>query len=440
MRILFLSHYFPPEVNAPASRTFDHCLRWARAGHDVTVVTCAPNCPSGVVYPGYKNRLLPQVEQVQDVRVVRVWTYLAPNAGAGRRIVNFLSYLASAVIACLHLPRPDVVVATSPQFFCGWAGVIVSRLKRVPLILEIRDIWPESIAAVGAMRNRPLLRILEFLERWMYRAATEIVTVGEGYRAKILEKVDVDDRISVIMNGVDLANYAPREPDAQWLRRGGLAGKFVCSYIGTLGMAHGLEVVVEAAKMLQQKGRDDIRFCLVGEGAMRKHLAEKVAQEGVGQMVVLTGQVPKDMVPVVLASSHACLIHLKKCQLFETVVPSKIFEAMAMGRPMIMGVRGPARDIVMESGAGLEMEPDSAESLVEAVETLADDRSLLARLGRTARQRVAADFNRDVLAARFLELMERVVGVPPTIPLPQPATAPQPAVLPHAQSHDREAA
>jgi hypothetical protein len=437
MRILFLSHYFPPEVNAPASRTFDHCLRWARAGHDVTVVTCAPNCPSGVVYPGYTNRLSRQVEHVQGVRVVRVWTCLAPNAGAGRRIVNFLSYLVSAVIACFRLPRPDVVVATSPQFFCGWAGVIVARLKRVPLILEIRDIWPESIKAVGAMRSRPLLRILEFLERWMYRAATEIVTVGEGYRAKIPEKADVADRISVIMNGVDLANYAPREPDARWLRRWGLEGKFVCSYIGTLGMAHGLDVVVEAAKTLRHKGRDDIRFCLVGEGAMRKQLAERIAREGVGEMVVLTGQLPKDMVPVVLASSHACLIHLKKCQLFETVVPSKIFEAMAMGRPMIMGVRGPARDIVMESGAGLEMEPDSAASLVEAVETLADDRTLLARLGRTARQRVAAEFNRDVLAARYLELMERVVGAAPTIRLLQPAAASQRAVLPPAASHDR---
>lgn len=442
MRILFLSHYFPPEVNAPASRTFDHCVRWARAGHDVTVVTCAPNCPSGAVYPGYKNRFLRQVEQVEGVRVVRVWTYLAPNAGAGRRIVNFLSYLLSAVIACFRLPRPDVVVATSPQFFCGWAGVIVSRLKRVPLILEIRDIWPESIQAVGAMRSRPLLRILEFLERWMYLAATEIVTVGEGYRTKILEKVNAADRISVIMNGVDLANYAPREADAAWLRQWGLEGKFVCSYIGTLGMAHGLEVVVEAAKTLRQKGRSDIRFCLVGEGAMRKPLTQRIARENVSEMVVLTGQLPKDMVPVVLASSHACLIHLKKCQLFETVVPSKIFEAMAMGRPIIMGVRGPARDIVMQSGAGVEMEPDSAPSLVEAVETLADDRALLARLGRTARQRVAADFNRDVLAARFLELMERVAGVVPTIPLPQPQpeTTSQPALLPRTESHDREAA
>ena len=123
MRILFFSHYFPPEVNAPASRTYEHCVRWARAGHDVTVVTCAPNCPDGVLFAGYRNRLRPQVEMIDGIEVVRVWTYLAPNAGTVRRIVNYLSYMATAVLATLRLPRPDVVLATSPQFFCGWAGV-----------------------------------------------------------------------------------------------------------------------------------------------------------------------------------------------------------------------------------------------------------------------------------------------------------------------------
>jgi colanic acid biosynthesis glycosyl transferase WcaI len=196
VRILFLTHYFPPEVNAPATRTFEHCVRWARAGHDVTVVTCAPNCPGGVVYPGFRNAWRPQVEWVEGVRVVRVWTYLAPNAGTVRRILNYLSYMASAVLASLRLPRPDVVIATSPQFFCGWAGVLVARMKRRPLVLEIRDIWPESIRAVGAIRRRPLLRLLEKLERRMYLAADHVVTVGQGYRERILQRADVADRIS----------------------------------------------------------------------------------------------------------------------------------------------------------------------------------------------------------------------------------------------------
>ena len=158
MRILFLTHYFPPEGNAPASRTFENCKRWVQQGHSVTVVTCAPNVPNGVVYTGYRNRLY-QREVLDGVEVLRVWTYIAPNRGTVRRIINYISYMFSATLCSLFLKKPDIIIATSPQFFCGWAGVIASRLKRVPFILEIRDLWPDSIVAVGAMRNKPLLRL-----------------------------------------------------------------------------------------------------------------------------------------------------------------------------------------------------------------------------------------------------------------------------------------
>jgi len=388
----------------------------------VTVVTCVPNCPNGVVYPGYKNRLRRQVEFVDGVRVVRVWTHLAANHGTVRRIVNFLSFMLSAVLASIRLPRPDVVVATSPQFFCGWAGVLVARLKRIPLVLEIRDIWPESIWAVGAMRNRWLLRILEMLERWMYRSADHIVAVGEGYRANILEKVSIPDRISVIPNGVDVGRFVPREPDAEFLRAWGLENKFVCSYVGTIGMAHGLEVVIEAAKILRQKGRHDIAFCLVGEGSHRKRLEEDANQAGLNGTVAFIGRQPKERIPAILASSRACLVHLKGCQLFGTVIPSKIFETLAMARPVILGVRGEALDIVMEAGAGVEMEPDSPESLVQAVETLADNPHFTSRQGQAARDYVVEHFNRDELAARFLRLLQRLTETGTVeAPLAEPA-------------------
>ncbi len=430
MRILFFTHYYPPEVNAPAARTSDHCIRWARAGHDVTVVTCAPNCPNGVVYPGYANRLRPQTEMQHGVRVVRVWTWLAPNAGSARRIINFLSYLVSAVLASLWLPRPDVVVATSPQFFCGWAGVIAARLRRAPLVLEIRDIWPESIQAVGAIQNRRLLRLLERLERWMYLAADRIVAVGDGYRDRILQRADVARRISVITNGVDPRCFVPRAADEAFLRAWNLQGKFVCSYIGTIGMAHGLDVVLRAARLLREQGRTDICFCLVGDGSYRQRLQAEAHATGLDELVVFTGQQPKETMPAVLASSGACLVHLKKCDLFETVIPSKIFETMAMERPIIMAVRGSARDIVLQSGAGLSMEPESPESLVENVLTLANDPRLASRMGQTGRQRVLADFNRDVLAQRFLNVMEGLTSS--TLPI-VPGTELEPAAEPGAR-------
>ncbi len=422
MRILFLSHYFPPEVNAPASRTYEHCVRWAQEGHDVTVVTCVPNCPEGNVYAGYRNRWRTQEEWIDGVRVIRVWTWVAPNAGTARRIMGFLTYLASAVLASLRIARPDVVIATSPQFFCGWAGVFVSRLKRRPLVLEIRDIWPESIVAVGAMSSRLLLRTLESLERRMYRAADHIVAVGDGYRDNILRKVDVGDRISVVTNGVDLRQFSPRRPDDAFLRQHGLSGSFVCSYLGTIGMAHGLDVVVRAATQLLARGRKDIRFCLVGDGADRARLEEMTRAAGVQELVVFAGRQPKERIPTLLASSDACLIHLRSCELFGTVIPSKIFETMAMGRPMIMGVRGEARDIVHRAEAGLDMEPDAAESLAACVMRLADDPELTLRLSASAREFVAEHYDRDRLARRLLKTLHETAGLAcePSRPAPAP--------------------
>jgi glycosyltransferase involved in cell wall biosynthesis len=277
-------------------------------------------------------------------------------------------------------------------------------------VLEIRDIWPESIGTVGAIRNRGILRMLEWLERRMYLAADHIVTVGAGYRDRVLERANVGDRISVVTNGVDLRQFVPQRPDRSFLQQHGLAGKFVCSYVGTIGMSHGLEVVIDAAQLLKSRGRDDVRFCLVGDGSQRIALEERARTAGVTEMVVFVGRQPKERMPAILASSAVCLVHLRGCELFGTVIPSKIFETMAMQRPMIMGVKGEARDIVRAANAGLDMEPDSAEALVECVTRLADDRGLLRQLGMSARSYVEQNYNRDVLAARMLAIAEQTAG------------------------------
>lgn len=410
MRILFFCHYFPPEVNAPASRTYEHCLRWVRAGHDVTVITCVPNCPDGVVFDGYRNKLRPQVETIDGIRVVRVWSWIAPNAGTFRRIRNYVSYMISAAWRSLFEKRPDVIVASSPQFFCGWAGVIASWLRWRPLVLEIRDIWPDSIEAVGAIKNRLPIRILEFLERRMYRSARHIVAVGGGYRDIIVKKTPkVAKRISVITNGVDPAKFPVLPRDEAFLDQWGLGGKFVCSYIGTIGMAHGLDVVVDSARKLKDAGRKDIAFLLVGDGAQRQRLEQRVHDEGLREWVTFTGRLPREQMPTVLASSDACLVHLRGTELFETVIPSKIFETMAMERPIIMGVKGPARDIVLQADAGVPMEPDSADELAAMLTKMSDDRAWTASLGVKAREFVLAHYNRDTLAAEYLDLLEQVV-------------------------------
>ncbi len=416
MKILFFCHYFPPEVNAPASRTYEHAVRWVRAGHEVTVVTCAPNCPDGVVFSGHKNRLRSQTEMVDGIKVVRVWTCIAPNKGMLLRILNYVSYMLSAVCSALWLPRPDVVVSTSPQFFCGWAGVWYHWLKRVPFVLEIRDIWPESIAAVGAMKKGMATRFLEWLERRMYLAADRIVTVGHGYKEQIAAKVPVGVRISVVMNGVDAELFSPMPRDEAFLAKWGLTGKFVCSYVGTIGMAHGLEVVIRAARILQDRGRADIAFLIVGDGARREVLEQLAAAECVEQHVIYTGRMSRDQMPTVLASSDACLVHLRKTELFETVVPSKIFETMAMGRPIIMGVRGESREIVKAAGASIEMEPESEADLVEALLRLADDAAFRESLSQSARAYVLKHYDRNGQAIKMLQVFEGLSAISPKSP------------------------
>jgi glycosyltransferase involved in cell wall biosynthesis len=409
MHILFFSHYFPPEGNAPASRTYEHCVRWVKAGHQVTVITCVPNVPDGVPYPGFQNRLRSHHQSVDGIDVVRVWTYLAPNAGFIRRILNYLSYMVAAFWAGLWAKRPDVIIATSPQFFCGWAGVLVQFFRRVPFLLEIRDIWPESITAVGAMKKGMTTRILEWLERRMYLAADHIVTVGYGYRDNVASKVPVSDRISVIYNGVDGASYAPAVRDDDFLIRHGQHGRFVCSYVGTIGMAHGMETVLDAAAILKRAGRSDIGFLLVGDGARRKALEELCAHRNLTDLVRFTGRLDKSEMPKVLASSDALLVHLRACDLFETVIPSKIFEAMAMERPIIMGVRGESAEIVRQSGAGIEMDPGDAESLAQCVLRLKDSRVFYESLSRSGRDFVLQRFSRDAFAAGYLDLIVSVV-------------------------------
>lgn len=376
----------------------------------MTVITSVPNVPHGRAYPGYKNRLWPQRERIDGINVIRVWTVLAPNAGFVLRILNYVSYMLSATLRGTFVSKPDVVVATSPQFFCGWAGVLVQAIRRKPFVLEIRDIWPESIEAVGAMRQGRVIRFLQWMEKRMYAAADRIVAVGKGYRDNVRGKVENPEKVSVIYNGVDGERFQPQPRDHAFLASHGLENRFVCAYVGTIGMAHGLETVLDAAEQLRDAGREDIGFLLVGDGAQRETLEKRANERGLDEWVRFTGLLPKSEMPKVLASCDCLLVHLRQCDLFTTVIPSKIFEAMAMGRPMIMGVRGESAEIVADSGGGIMMEPGNAANLQTCVVKLADDPSLLASLQERARTFVLERYSRDLFAQDYLHLMQNLVA------------------------------
>jgi glycosyltransferase involved in cell wall biosynthesis len=407
MHILYLSHYFTPENNAPAARVHALGREWVRRGHEVTVVTCAPNVPSGVVYEGYRNRLW-QEEWIDGIRTIRVWTFLAANAGTVRRTVNFLSYFAAASAAAPFVRRPDVVIATSPQFFAGWAGVPAHWAHRVPFVLEIRDIWPESITAVGAMRRGVAVRALEGLERALYRAADRIVAVGEGYKEQLVARGVPAGKIDVVTNGVDPDLFYPRDPDPAVRDRWGLGqDAFVVVFAGTIGMASGLDVALRAARRLRERGRGDIAFLLVGDGAVRGELEAAARAQGLDN-VVFTGMVARDRLPDVLAAADACLVHFKRRDIFTTILPSKLFEDAAMAKPILLGFEGHAAALVREADCGICFTPEDDEALAAAAERLAADPDEARRLGENGRRYVLEHFDRRTLANDYLAILERV--------------------------------
>jgi glycosyltransferase involved in cell wall biosynthesis len=406
---MFLTHYFPPEVNAPASRTFEHCRVWVKAGHEVTVVTCAPNHPMGRLYPGYRNRLW-QEETLDGIRVIRLWVYIAANEGFVPRILNYLSYLLAVTVAVPRLPAADVVVSTSPQFFCGLAGYLVSRAKRAPWVLEIRDLWPESIVAVGALQSPFVLRMLERIEAFAYARATRIVSVTRSFCTHIEAQGAAPEKIRVITNGVNLEVYQNPRRDPGLARQLGLEGRFVAAYFGTIGLAHHLETALEAAALLEDE--PEIALLIVGDGAERARLQALARERRLTNLSILDQQ-PKERMPTLWGLADVSLVLLKDSPLFRTVIPSKIFEAMAMERPIVLGVDGESREIVEAAACGIPIPPEDPVALAQAIRRLASDPALTRRLGANGRRAVAAEYDRTELARRFADLLEDVARPAP---------------------------
>lgn len=402
MHILFLTDNFPPEVNAPASRTFEHCREWVRAGHRVTVITCAPNFPTGRLFEGYRNRWFAR-EIMDGIEVVRVWSYITANEGFLRRTLDYLSFMITATPASLRIRRPDVVVATSPQFFTACAGYLVSRLKRVPFVFELRDLWPESIRAVGAMKQSFLLDWLEKLELFLYRRTAAVVAVTNAFKENLRTRGIDGSKIHIVTNGADITRFQPVQKDRGLVEALGLQGKFVAGYIGTHGLAHALETLLEAARLLQAEGRDDIHLLFLGDGASKEALMAQ-AKELALRNVTFVDSVPKADVVRYWSLLDVSIIHLRKTDLFTKVIPSKLFECMAMGIPVLHGVRGESAQIVECEGAGLTFEPENAQALHARIVELAGDRKLAAELGARG-LKAAGKYDRRHLARRMLHVV-----------------------------------
>ncbi len=404
MRILFLTDNFPPETNAPATRTWEHVRRWAASGHEITVITPAPNFPKGVVFEGYRNAWR-TVEMREGVRIVRVRTYIAANAGTAKRMLDYISFMVSASFFGLFEKRPDLIVATSPQFFTACAGFALSILRWRPWVFELRDLWPDSIIAVGAMKPNLALRLLERLELFLYRRAATVITVTNAFRDNLISRGIDGDKIKVVTNGVDPSRFAPAPRDDALAAELGLTGKIVVGYVGTHGMAHALDRVLDAAELLSD--REDIAFLFVGDGAQRAGLEKRGKNMA---NVHFLGSQPRDRMAAIWSVCDAALVPLRDTPTFRTVIPSKIFEAMAMGLPVLMALpEGEAMSIITKCDSGVTVPPEDPIQMATAIQQLADDPDLRQRLGNNGISAVKA-YDRETLANGMLQHLETAIS------------------------------
>lgn len=403
MRILYVSQYFPPEMGAPSARVHELSREWVRAGHQVTVLTAFAHHPIGIKAPQDRWRLTRR-EAHDGIDVVRTYVYATANKGTVRRMLSYASFMASAMtIGWVRVRRPDVVIATSPQLLCGLAGYVLARVMRVPFVFEVRDLWPESMLAVDAMKENFIIRTLRRISQFLYRHSDRIVTVGEGYRREIYKRYNVcENQISVIPNGVDTGLFMPVEDDKELRREFGWEGRFVVLYLGTHGMAHGLQHVLETARLLTAE--KNVLFAFVGEGAEKERL-KALAGELHLLNVQFIDQQEKAKVPRFYAACDLGLVSLRNSPLFQEVLPSKIFEYLGMGRPVLLTVGGEARKLIEDAGAGEFVEPENPALLADAIKRLAGDRDSLKKMGSRGREYVVKFYDRNEMAARYLELL-----------------------------------
>jgi colanic acid biosynthesis glycosyl transferase WcaI len=411
VKILYVSQYFPPEMGAPAARAAELSKHWARMGHDVTVLTGFPNHPTGVVPPEWRSRLrgLLYRENVEGVRVVRTWLWPLPNRKAHERIRNYVSFCLSAAVSGLELRKPDVVIATSPQLLVALSGWWLAWWKRVPFVFEVRDLWPESLAAVGAGGEGSLLhRMLGAVAGFLYRRANHIVVVTPAFKDHLIRNWQVpESKISVVENGVetDLFRF---DPAASQLRRDlELENRFLICYIGTMGMAHGLETLIKAAERLQSV-QPAATFLLIGEGAEKERIIQLATERNLKNIRFLDQQ-PRERIPAYISAADVCLVMLKKTDLFKTVIPTKLLEYMACERPAIVAVDGQARQIVEQAGAGVFVEPEDSDVLTNAIQVLANDPEKRRQMGASGRQFVVQKLSREQTAQDYVTVLRAML-------------------------------
>jgi len=409
LKILVVSQFFPPEMGAPAGRFHDFAQNWLAQGHEVTAVTGFPNFPAGVIHEGYRGRFYMK-EVFDGVKVHRCW--ILTMSGRLSRPLSYASFLVSSTLCVLFARlQYDVVVATIPPPTVGLPGVLAALRKRVPMVLDLRDIWPEAIVQSGRLQNPMIIGLFEGIANFLYRRAARITAVTEGWKTRLVEKGVPAEKLHVISNGVDVGAFddVPAELPPAF---GELeAGARWFTYAGILNRPQGLEYILEAAAHLRDQEPDlyaQAQFVMIGEGPIEAELKALKAERGLDRVVFVPRQ-PRDAVYACLQRSFGVLVTLRPRKDTSTV-PSKIYECMASGRPVLYQAGGEGANTLREADGGAVIEPGSAEALADAMARYLRDPAAADAHGASGRAYVSGSYDRRVLARRFSDLLEELAG------------------------------
>jgi len=407
MKIAYFSHYFVPEIGAPSARIYDLACEWTRAKHQVEIVTCFPNHPTGAIYPGYKSQFY-LLEKMAGINIHRHWTYVTPNKGVTRKTIGHFSYLPSArAFSDRHLESPDVAIGTSPTFFAAVAAARFAHRRRIPFVMEVRDLWPAIFAELGVIKNRTVISLLERWEMSLYRRASRIVVVTAAFRKNLIDRGVPLEKVFTIPNGADIDFWTPQSRLNDLRRRLGLEDRFVVLYIGAHGISHALSRVLDCAAKLSSLA--DVHFLFVGEGAEKDKLMERSRQMRLAN-VTFHDAVDRLAVREFYALADVCVVPLRDIPLFDTFVPSKMFEMMAMARPIVGSVRGEAAEILRRAGV-IVVEPENSEALASAITDLYKrDEQARQVMGAQARDFVVAHYSRRALSANYIDVMKTAIA------------------------------
>jgi glycosyltransferase involved in cell wall biosynthesis len=407
VRTLIVSHYFPPETGAPQARLSALAAAWAADGDEVTVLTGMPNHPTGILPPQYRHAIRRR-ERRDGYAVLRTWLYATPNEGIARKTLSHLSFMLSSILLGWRASgRADTVVVSSPTFFSIAAAWLLARIKRARLVVEVRDLWPAIFVELGVLTNARLIALLERLELAAYAAADEVVVVSDGFRANLIGRGVPAGKVHTIRNGVSLEKFDPATPADPYLRAelGARPDECLVLYAGTHGISQGLPEAAEAATWLT--GRP-VHLAFVGDGSDKPRLRYRVTELALANVTLATA-IPSELMPSLLAAADILLVTLRNVPLFATFIPSKMFEYLAAGRPVVGAVAGEAAQILREAGAVVVAPGDSA-ALARAIRELAADPERGAVMAAQGRAYVERFFDRAELARQYRKILEAPAG------------------------------